>query len=64
MTGFLEVVGLLKLIIPIISSLISLLKKTPEQKRAELIDSIHKAVKHAIETGGDTSDIERILRKP
>lgn len=53
---------------PLISGLIDLFKKTPSDQRADLIARIqanlvviHDAIKKAKDTGGDTSDIEKVI---
>jgi hypothetical protein len=53
---------------PLVSKLIDLFKTTPEDQKAALLAqiqanlaAIHDAVKKAKDTGGDTSDIEKII---
>ena len=50
-------------LLPIINKLIDLFTTTPAQARGQLISDLHDAFEKADISGGDTSDIEKIIRE-
>lgn len=61
MTELGALLELLTEIMPLVQDLLHLFNKTPEEKRAELITTLHVAFQTAQSTG-DTSLIEKAIR--
>jgi hypothetical protein len=55
-------ISALMALLSLISRLIGLFVKSPEAKRQEAVLSIHEAITKAHDTGGNTADIERLIK--
>jgi hypothetical protein len=64
------ILSIISAALPILSKLLDLLTKTPEEKLGAIKDDIIKRIQdlsdgvdHAVRTKGDTSELERILNR-
>jgi hypothetical protein len=64
------VLGIISALIPIIGKLLDVLTKTPDEKIGDVktallkyLEDIGAGLKKAKETGGDTSELEKVLNK-
>lgn len=58
LAAIMAVLGFLRELIPLLKGL----KKTPQEKQADVINDVRDASRRADETKGDTSDYEDVLR--